>query len=95
MPEQLTVEDFAPVVGQTFAVDAGATGTVELKLLGASAVPAQNAPRAPFVLTFQGPVEPLLPQQTFLFSHSVLEAEIFIVPIAHDESGTTYEAVFA
>lgn len=94
-PAQLTVGDFAPLVGESFAVDAGNAGTVELKLLDASAVPAQNAPREPFVLTFQGPAEPALAQQTLSLVHPSLELVVFVVPIARDESGTTYEAVFA
>lgn len=52
--------------------------------------------REPFRLVFLGPVDPILPQRTYRLEHDGLGTlEIFIVPIARDEHGTRYEAIFA
>jgi hypothetical protein len=95
-PPQPTLATFSPLVGETFAVEIPETGTFELKLLEARAVPAVNADRDPFVLTFQGPPDPILAQHTFRFTHPALEpTEIFIVAVANDGDGTAYEAIFS
>jgi hypothetical protein len=99
--ERLTADSFAPAVGETFAVDAGDAGRLELELVesrlhdpDASAADAAGT-RAPFTLLFRGPVEPVLPQRIHRLEHESLgPMEIFIVPIGQDESGTSYEAVF-
>ena len=92
-----TVEEFAALVGQSFALDAGEAGALELELTAAT--PSQNpgpeGTRHPFALAFRGPGEPLLPQGIYRLEHEGLGAlEIFIVPMGRDESGTEYEAVF-
>jgi hypothetical protein len=99
--ERLTAESFAQVVGETFALDAGDAGRLELELLESRLhdpdAPAADASgkRAPFSVLFRGPVEPVLPQRIYHLEHSSVGAiEIFIVPVARDVSGTTYEAVF-
>jgi hypothetical protein len=99
--DRLTADTFAPAVGEPFALDAGDGGRHELELLesrlhdpGAPAEDASGA-RAPFSLLFRGPAEPILPQSIYHLEHvSVGAIDIFIVPIAHDDTGTTYEAVF-
>jgi hypothetical protein len=99
--ERLTATSFEPAVGETFVLDAGDAGPLELELLESRLhdpdAPAQDGSgaRAPFSLTFRGPVEPLLPQRIYRVEHDSLGAlEIFIVPLAQAEAGTTYEAVF-
>ena len=92
-----TVEDFAPLVGETFSLDAGEAGSFELALT--AAVPASNpgpeGTRHPFTLEFLGPAEPILPQHSYRLEHAVLgELEIFIVPVGRGQAGTAYEAVF-
>jgi hypothetical protein len=99
--DRLTATDFASAVGDTFAVNAGDAGRLDFELIdcalhdpGAPAEDASGA-RAPFTLVFRGPVEPVLPQSIYRFEHPSLEPmEIFIVPIARDQAGTSYEAVF-
>jgi hypothetical protein len=100
--ERLTATSFAPAVGETFALDAGDAGRLGVELLEARLhdpdAPAQDASggRAPFTLTFRGPLEPVLPQSIYRLEHeSVGALDIFIVPVARDGAGTTYEAVFA
>lgn len=101
MLDRLTATDFAPAVGDTFLLDAGDPGRLELELVEArlhdpDAPPeAPDGTRAPFTLTFRGPVDPVLPQRIYGLEHESLDPiEIFIVPIARDDAGTTYEAVF-
>jgi hypothetical protein len=48
-----------------------------------------------FALIFQGPLHPLLSQQTFELEHEQLgKMQLFIVPVARDANGIQYEAVF-
>lgn len=94
---ELTLETFAPAVGQTFTVGDPAGTTVELLLIEATAGDSgPNAVRPPFSLLFHGPAEPFLPQASYRFEHPSLGVMgIFVVPLGHDEHGTTYEAIFA
>jgi hypothetical protein len=99
--ERLTAENFAPAVGETFALDGGDAGRLELRLLESRLhhpdAPAadESGTRAPFSLLFLGPADPILPQRIYRLEHeSVGPVEIFIVPVGRDETGTTYEAVF-
>jgi hypothetical protein len=100
--EDLTVASFAPAVGEAFALDAGDAGALQLKLLEArltdpeAPATGSGGTRAGFVLTFRGPVDPVLPQRIYRIEHaSTGPLEIFIVPIARDEAGTSYEAIFS
>ena len=102
MLEGLTATSFLPAVGETFVLDAGDAGRLDLELVDVRLhqpdAPAQDpsGARAPFSLAFRGPAEPILPQRIYRVEHdSVGAIEIFLVPIAHDDAGTTYEAVFA
>ena len=93
----LTLETFAPAVGQSFAVGDPDGTRVELLLVEAAAKDSgPHAPRPPFSLLFQGPADPFLPQATYRFEHPSLGVMgIFIVPLGRDEHGATYEAFFA
>ncbi len=102
MLERLTANSFAPTVGDTFGLDAGDAGRLELELLESRlhepGAPAEDEAgvRAPFTLSFRGPAEPVMPQRTYELEHQELGTlEIFIVPIGRDDAGTIYEAVFA
>jgi hypothetical protein len=99
--DRLTADSFSPAVGETFALDAGDAGRLELELLESrlhdpEAPPADaSGKRAPFSLLFRGPVDPILPQRIYHLEHpSVGAIEIFIVPVGQDAQGTSYEAVF-
>jgi hypothetical protein len=100
--DRLTATDFAPAVGDTFRLDTGEAGRLELELLESRLhdpdAPAMSADgsRAPFTLTFRGPADPVLAQRIYRLEHEHLQPmEIFIVPVARDDAGTSYEAVFA
>ena len=93
----LTLDDFAPAVGDAFTLTAdGAGGLPDLELVEARPVGDQPyRDRVPFALLFRGPAEPVLAQATYVFAHPrVGEHPIFVVPVASSEAGTDYEAVF-
>lgn len=97
MSSEPTLDTFTPAVGETFTVGGDEGAKVELLLVEAAPKDAgPHAPRPPFSLLFQGPADPFLPQATYRFENGSLGMmEIFIVPLGHDEHGTTYEAFFA
>ena len=97
MSTEVTLQTFAPLVGEAFHVDAGAAGRLALTLERAEAsATGDGAGREPFTLLFRGPTEPVLPQRTYGLEHPSLgRTEIFIVPIGSDADGVSYEAVFA
>ena len=88
----VTAESFTPFVGAELV-----TEWVALTLIEAS--PLRQKPyvpeaRQPFRLMFTGPA-PLLPQGTYTLAHPELEPlDIFLVAIAGNEDGFTYEAIF-
>ena len=96
MLDKLTIESFAPHVATSFRLHAG-DRTIELRLTRAAKVMESEAARlarTPFSLFFLAPV--LLPQQIYRLTHDGFAEplDIFLVPIAKDASGFTYEAVF-
>ena len=102
MLDALTVDAFAPSVGEVFVLDDHRGGRLDLELCEARTIdagaPASGADgtRAPFSLLFRGPTEPVLPQRIYRLEHQAVGAlDIFIVPVARDASGVHYEAIFA
>ena len=96
MLDTLTIESFAPHVGTSFRLHAG-DRAIELRLTRAAKVMESEAARlarTPFSLFFLAPV--LLPQQIYRLTHEGFAEplDIFLVPIAREASGFTYEAVF-
>ena len=89
----ITADDFSDKTGTSYD-DVLENGSVPLTLQEFS--PLQGSPRegGAFKLLFVGPVDPALPQATFTFRQGEDEIEIFIVPIARDQAGTQYEAIF-
>lgn len=97
MSTELSLDTFAPVVGDAFTVGGEEGAKIELLLVEATHKDAgPHAPRPPFSLLFHGPPDPLLSQATYRFEHGSLGVmEIFIVPLGCDEHGSVYEAFFA
>ena len=97
----LTHDDLALRLGERFRLTRTApeTGALVLELLRVDASPTRDrVPRArsPFSAIFLGPADPVLPQQFYRLENAALGAlDIFLVPIARDERGVRYEAVFA
>jgi hypothetical protein len=97
-----TAETFRPRIAEPFRVALENGRTLELRLEEVRAAGEETAGpdrdaglRLPFSILFRGPLDPLLPQKTYLFEHDELGSfDLFIVPIGRDEAGTCYEAVF-
>lgn len=98
MLDALTVDAFEPAIGEVFVLDDERSGRLELELLEARTIDggAPEGQRTPFSLLFRGPGEPTLPQRIYRMTHPSIGAlEIFIVPVARDAAGVSYEAIFA
>ncbi len=96
MLEKLRVEDFSARVGETFRLDPGDGGALDLELAEARGERGDSNHRQPFSLVFRGPTEPVLAQQVWRLEHVDLGVlEIFLVPIGGDGTGMRYEAVFS
>lgn len=97
MLDKLQSSDFTPYLHQNFSLHCGeaaprAAELLEVRELGAAGPHAQ---RKPFAIVLRGPRERRLPQMIYKVEHEKLGAfEIFLVPVAVDESGYHYEAVF-
>ncbi|HWT91704.1 MAG TPA: hypothetical protein VN238_01810 [Solirubrobacteraceae bacterium] len=95
---ELTVEEFRTAVEEPFAVEAAdgpVPGDPRLVLSEARGLGRAFGDREAYVLTFQGPAAPYLPQGTYRLVHDRLgPQEIFIVPVAQSDAGYEYEANF-
>ena len=87
------IADFADKVGESFSIRAG-EGAMAMTLETAQPLPAGVREAGSFRLVFRGPSEPALPQAIYAFAHGGRTFDIFIVPIARDEGGMLYEAIF-
>ena len=91
---ELRLDDFAGAEGTAYQLDRDGEPGVELTLQRAVEGPASVRPGGSFRLEFHGPYDPILPQGTYSFLIGDECHEIFIVPVARDDAGTQYEAVF-
>lgn len=93
---KLTLATFEPLVGDAFMLEGATDDPLPCTLQSATPAGEQPSGRQPFGLIFIGPAQPILPQAIYRLTHAQLGAlEIFIVPLGRDETGTTYQAVFA
>ena len=94
MDDLLTHETFSKNINTKFKVQLDETNYVDLELEQASELkvfPQQEE----FSIVFLGPIETFLGQGVRSFKHDEMgQFELFIVPIAQDEKGFHYEAVF-
>lgn len=99
----LTHGDFERCLGERFRLtpdgEGDASGALDLELLRVDPAPVRDRvrrTRTPFSLILVGPGEPVLPQKIYRLESATLGLlEIFLVPIARDERGIRYEAVFS
>ena len=97
--EDVTVETFAGREGETFAIRFD-DGTYEMTLASVDRMPEEwgrTDVREPFSVIFHGPVEHLIPQDTWALEHDELGTlELFVVPLGPEgEDGPLrYQAVF-
>jgi hypothetical protein len=100
--EQLTFESFAGLLKTKFRIALDAEDGTELELSeltppqtgvagGANGQTYEN-----FSLIFLGTPDRVLPQKIYTFESAQLgRFELFIVPIARDQNGTRYQAIFS
>lgn len=88
-----TLGDFSARVGRDFAIATDA-GSVSLALEAAEPLGAGERHGGAFELLFRGPREPVLEQAVHRMEEGGDSFEIFIVPIAQDDAGTRYQAIF-
>lgn len=103
-PALMTLSYFSDHVNSPFTLDVEVEGNpIEVTLTEAS--PLKPTPKGPgipeairddpFALVFRGPGNVQLAQRLYQITHETLgELQIFLVPIAADEEGRYYEAVF-
>ena len=93
--DKIQCEQFAACLNQDFEIAMRAEPLVlqlsEARRLGSR----PESVREPFSLVFRGPAQLLLPQGIYKMSNAQLgEMEIFLVQIAADQTGSSFEAVF-
>lgn len=94
--ELLTLEHFAGCVNETFSAALNDMD-VDFVLVEARPLPnpAQQAARQPFSLLFRNTAAFLFPQQIYPMRHPRIgEVGIFLVPVAQEQAGFLYQAVF-
>ena len=97
MLDKLTKEAFEPRKGEAFKLThEAASGALELTLASVQGTGLRGkAPREQFSVHFHGPREPVLPQQIYHLENAEMGTlDLFLVPIARNEEGMIYEAVF-
>jgi len=94
----LVFEDFADKVGDIFAISEAGVPAIPLILREAEPLNPAMAPRGvrpPFFLNFIAGDPRVLPQAIYRMEHEALgDVSIFLVPIAKDKDGVTYQATF-
>jgi hypothetical protein len=97
MIETATRETFAECGAKEYRLKLETGEELTLKLTEASPIETQakGAGRVQFSLLFTGPPEPVLQQAIYTLENDELgELALFLVPVAADEEGADYEAVF-
>ena len=93
-----TAADFAKHLKTNFRVGLESHEAIELQLIAVTpraSEPHEQAGMERFSVVFSGPADVLLPQQTYRMTHPEMgELEIFLVPIAREGDGFSYEAVY-
>ena len=100
MTFDLSYAAFADRCGETFLVSREGMEPIELELVEVDDLrnPKRSLPshvrQDPFQLKLRGPIEPLLPQGTYTFSHRELgDVLLFLVPMGPEDGGHWYNVV--
>jgi hypothetical protein len=93
--DKVECEQFAACLNQDFEI-VFSDGTLPLKLSEAKPLGARpESIREPFALTFLGRAGLRLPQGIYKMRNANLgEMEVFLVQLATDQTGSSFEAVF-
>lgn len=98
MAATLTEKEFSQHVNSMYRVNVDHEGPIELELVELKSH--ERAPIEPegmerFSIYFRGPEKTLLPQGTYRITHEQMgDFDLFLVPLAREEQGFRYEAVF-
>src|SRR5262245_8544433 len=100
--ESLTIDSFAPRLGERVSIRLEPERTIDVELAEAKALgPVMRArkdggtERAPFTIFFRGPAAFVLPQRIYRIEHDEIGSyDIFLVPVGPDGTGMLYEAFF-
>jgi hypothetical protein len=91
--EELRYETWKAHLNSTFTIKTAPT-EVPLQLINISEQKFSSRQER-FSVYFKGPLEGFLPQHSYPFQHEVMGmVDLFIVPIAQENDGFVYEAVF-
>jgi hypothetical protein len=96
MLESLTLDTFAPRIGERFHISAGEGSTIDTTLIEATplGVSARGG-RQPFSIIFLGPPSPVWAQRIYRVEHDALgSCDLFLVPIGPRDGGMQYQAIF-
>ena len=96
MTAELTEKEFSKHVNTKFRIPIEPPLELELtEVKGYLSQPNEQTGMERFSAFFHGPSDRLLPQGSYPLEHELMGAfELFLVPIARDEMGFRYEAVF-
>ena len=90
----MSVDDFAKLIGQSFVIDFEGN-SISLELIEVSKMGAGERDRGAFSLVWQGPKSPSLNQATYLLANDEIGSHhMFVVPISEVDLGIQYEAIF-
>lgn len=94
MIDNLHLSSFSENLNKKFRVFIGDDKTEELELIEASDS-GSNPRQERFSILFRGPLDVVLEQRMYKIEHDELGAfDLFLVPVAMNEKGREYEAVF-
>jgi hypothetical protein len=98
MPASLTEQEFSRHLNTKFRLQLADGPPIDLELVevkGYLTKAGEQTGMERFSAFFKGPTEPHLAQNTYSLQHDQMgEFPIFLVPIARDEQGVRYEAVY-
>jgi len=100
MSAPLTEEEFSQHVNTKFRLNADTAEPVELELVEVKTYvnkdkPGERGGMERFSVFFRGPLDAFLQQATYSLNHEKMGSfDIFLVPLAREEKGYSYEAVF-
>ena len=94
MDERLTKEQFGEQLNTTFRIEVEPGNPIELEIIKVTSL--FSSPRnEQFSVELIAPANRPLEQSTYIMEHEALGTQhIFITPIARDDKGLHYEAVF-
>ena len=98
MSDIQTEAEFAKHVNTNFRIEIEGSAPIDLKLVSVTPrkiEPTEQQGMERFSAVFSGPLEFLLPQQTFHVTHPEMgEFDVFLVAIGQEADGFRYEAVY-